>query len=119
MEKNLITRIIEFSSLCSSEDRELVEEMIHSAADYVKAVVTMETAAYNVLGLEGSHFREVRESTDRSRTIAHDDFITRVNVVNKLCAIYGVPPLYTGGAARRDYGSFALEIVSEIFINRR
>lgn len=104
--------------MLNTEDKELVEQMISSAADYVKAVVTMETAAKNILGLEGENFRKFRESTDRSRSIAHDDFITSVNVVNRLCTIYNTDPIYTGSSARRDYGDFALDIVSEIFTAR-
>lgn len=107
------------SASWNSEGRELIESMIKSAADYVKAVVVMESVTHNIEGLEGAAYREAAESADRSRKFAHDDLITAVNIVNRLCDIYGNARVYTGSDSRREYGDFALALVSEIFGNRR
>jgi hypothetical protein len=103
----------------NSEDRELIQDMIKSAADYVKAVVIMESVTHNIEGLEGAAYREAAESADRTRKFAHDGLITAVNIMNRLCDIYKSERVYTGSENRREYGDFAMKLTSEIFENRR
>ena len=111
-------KIRELVDRCNDMERSLIQDMIHNAADYVRAVTIMETAASNIAGLDADESKEAKQSTDRARSIAHDAFISSVNVVNRICDKHGVPRIYTGGTERRAYGDFAMEIVADIFEKR-
>ncbi len=113
-----MNRIKELTECCNEVQRKMIKKMIHDAADYVRAVVVMETAASNIEGLDSADAKEIRESTDRARSMAHDAFISSVNAVNRICDKHGVPHIYSGGAERREYGDFAMEIVADIFAKR-
>ena len=104
---------------CNDTERELIEQMIHNAADYVRVVVIMETAVNNIANLDADEAREAKQSTDRARTIVHDAFISSVNIVNRICDKHEFRRIYTDGEDRRDYGEFAYRIVRDIFASRR
>ena len=114
-----MNKIKELAECCNEMQRRLIKNMIHKAVDYVRAVVVMETAASNIEGLDSADAKELRESTDRARSLAHDAFISSVDVVNRICDKHGVPRIYTGGEHRREYGDFAMELVKDIFANRQ
>ena len=44
--------------LCDADERELIEDMISDAANYVKCVVIMESQAHNFAGREGQDYRD-------------------------------------------------------------
>lgn len=111
-------QINDLAKKCNDIECELIEQMIHNAADYVRAVIIMETAASNIASLDADGTREAKQSTDRVRTIAHDAFISSVNIVNRICDKYELRRIYTDGGDRRDYGEFALRIVRDIFASR-
>ena len=111
-------KIRELAKICTDGQRMLLREMIHDAADYVRAVTVMETAASNIAGLDGDAAKDAIGTTDRARTVAHDAFIASVNVVNRICDKHEFPRIYTGGDARREYGDFALELIGNIFAKR-
>ena len=113
-----MTKIQNLIPLCSDAERFRIALMLNNAAEYVRAVVAMEVVAARVAGFDDEEFRFERESTDRARSRAHDSFISSVNTVNSICDAHGVQRIYTGGEARRAYGDFALELVSEIFSHR-
>ena len=92
--------------------------MMLSAAEYVRAVTVMETASANVADRDFEEAREPKESTDRTRSNAHNDLIACVNAVNRICDKHGVLRVYTGGEARREYGDFAFALVSDVFTNK-
>ena len=111
-------KLKELAKVCTDAQRKLVREMIHDAVDYVRAVVVMETAASNIAGLDSDAAKDALATTDRARTVAHDAFIASVNVVNRICDKHEFPRIYTGGDARREYGDFAIALVTEIFTKR-
>lgn len=113
-----MNRIKELANQCNDMERSLIQDMLHNATDYVRAVVIMETAASNISGLEADEARETKQSTDRARSIAHDAFISSVNVVNRICDKHGIPRIYAGDTERRAYGDFAMELVADIFVHR-
>lgn len=100
------------------EDREDIAKLIIAAADYVRAVAVMLTESRNFFGRTEEDRRTAAEAADRHRTICHNAFIDRTNLVNRMCAAYGLEPLYTGGPERREYGSFAMELVSAMVASR-
>lgn len=79
----------------------------------------METAVRNIEGLDLEDAKELRESTDRARSMAHDVFISSVDVVNRICDKHNMPCIYTVITERRAYGDFAMELVKDIFANRQ
>lgn len=111
-------KLKELAKVCTDAQRKLICEMIHDAADYVRAVVVMETAASNIAGLDSDAAKDALATTDRARTVAHDAFIAPANVVNRICDKHDFPHIYTGGDARREYGDFAIALVTEIFAKR-
>lgn len=100
------------------EDREEIGKLITTAADYVRAVAVMLAESRNYCGRTGEDLRTAAEAADRQRSICHNAFIDRTNLINRMCAAYHLEPLYTGGEARREYGDFALELVSAMFRSR-
>ena len=104
--------------ICTAAERYRIAMMLNNAADYMRSVVIMEVVATRVEELEPEEFREARESTDCTRSNDHTSFIASVDAVNKICDAHGVERIYTGGSVRREYGDFALELVSDVFINR-
>lgn len=111
-------KIRELANQSNDMERNLIQDMIHNAADYVRAVVVMETAASNIAELDADEAREAKQSTDKARSIAHDAFASSVNVVNRICDKHNTSRIYTGSAERRAYGGFAMELVADIFANR-
>lgn len=111
-------RIKQLVALCNSAERYRIAMMLGNAADYVRAVAIMETVAARVEDFEPEEFRAEREATDRTRTNEHNAFISSVDAVNRICDAHGVARIYKGSTARREYGDFALELVTDIFVNR-
>lgn len=113
-----MNELMQLAVKCNDGERYLIEKLLENAADYVRAVIIMEASASNVQGLDGEEFRQDRQSTDRSRTYAHNAFISSVDSVNRICDKYQLPRIYTGSTERRAYGDFALQLVTDIFENR-
>lgn len=112
---DLRNRIAALCALCDEDERDLIETMIRSAADYVRAVVVMEAAASNYAGREAEQLRTTVAELDRSRRTVHNGLISSVDIVNRICAAHDAPLIYTGDEKRRHYGDFALSLVQEIF----
>ena len=113
-----LTAISALTKVCDTDERELIEEMIFNAADYVQVVTTMETKRANYVGRQGADLREVVTMADSARSKIHNSLIARVNAVNRICDAHGLPRLYNGDEQRRHYGDFAIELVNEIFTMR-
>ena len=111
-------QINDLAKKCNDMECELIEQMIHNAADYVRSVIIMETTANNIVRLDSAEAQEAKQSADRARTIAHDAFISSVNIVNRICDKHEFKRIYTDGEDRRDYGEFALRIIRDIFTSR-
>ena len=115
----ILEKIGQLVAQCSDPEKKLVERMILSASNYVKAVTEMETHALNFVGRPDQELRDVVSESDTARTRAHDSLIASINIVNRICEAHGFDVLYTGDSLRRHYGDFALELVCEIFNQRR
>lgn len=113
-----MNEVYELAKFCNSAERFRISMMLNNAADYIRSVIAMEVVAARVTDLDPEDFREERESTDRTRSSDHNAFISSVDAVNKICDDHGVPRIYTGGAERRAYGDFAMELVADIFEKR-
>ena len=116
---SLMEQLEALAKECDTEEQELIEEMIFNAAEYVKAVVVMETTARNLLGREADTYRDAVTSTDCTRTTVHNGLISAVNVVNRICQNHSCPLIYTGDEQRRHYGDFAQALIMAIFEERK
>lgn len=114
----LTEQLSSLAAVCNDFERGMLEQMIIAAADYVQAVVVMETKASNYMGRKGTEMQEAVASSDSWRTGRHESLMTKVNIVNRICQNHGHTPLYTGDSQREHYGDFALELVDEIFRQR-
>ena len=103
---------------CTDMERQLIEDMIISAGDYVQAVVAMETKVTNYVDRKGTEKMEAVATSDSWRTGRHEALITAVNIVNRIATSHNREPIYSGDSHRRHYGDFALELVTEIFVGR-
>lgn len=117
-EAKILERLKELSDAVDDDLKDSVEDVVVAAGKYVSAVTTMECTARNFAGRTGADKREVVEQTDKARTIAHNSFISAVDLANRIANSQGMAPIYTGGSERRKYGDFALQIVDEIFKER-
>ena len=96
---------------------ECLYEMIENCADYVSAVVKME--AYRNLPLaEGNEYREELSRRDKSRSVVHNDLISKIHLVNRICTKIGVTPPCGDDLPRAEYGDFAFRIAAEYFEHR-
>ena len=97
--------------------RECLYEMIEACAEYVGAVTKME--AYRHIPLEeGAQFREELSRRDKSRSIVHNDLISKIRIVNRICGQIGIDPLCGDDLSRAEYGDLAFGVVKDFFENR-
>lgn len=92
----------------------IVEETVNNAIRYCSTVTAME-AQLEILPYRCSpeELREEIARLDTNRRRAHDAFISRVNVTNRLCAKHNLPLFYDGPEDRYDVGECAFQIYKE------
>ena len=113
-----LERIQMIATACDTSEKSLVEDMLVHCGEYVSAVTAMETVQRNFAGRTGEDFRNAKEETDRMRTTAHNAAIASIKIVNRLCRLHDMPPVYEGPDERRAYGDFAISVVNELFAER-
>lgn len=114
----LLSQLTALVADCDEDERDLIEKMVLSCGEYVRAVTEQRTKALNFGGRTGEALRNAVESADRERTNCHNAVIAYTDIVNRLCTLHGQAAIYTGSSARREYGDFAIALVSEIFAAR-
>jgi len=119
--KKAINRLIEeMEKKSAKEDIEIVQSFVQDCSKYVDAVVNMENAiTVSRFILEPDAYREHLVNLDKSRKIAHDSLIVSVKLVNKLCRLYDVDPIYKGSDSRIEVAEFAKQVVDEFFAERK
>lgn len=55
---------------------------------------------------------------DELKKLEEETGYTSVNLVNNLCARYGLEKAYSGSSERAEYGDYAIRLTSEIFEGR-
>ena len=103
----------------AAEDLETVYDVLLSCADYVRCVVASETLRVQRGGMDSAELGARFEELDHRRTHCHDGMITNIRMLNNLCILYQVPPLYLGDEDRAHYGDFAIALVHDIFDARQ
>ncbi len=110
---------------CSREshkdhDLEAVEDLIVGCGSYINKVIEMEAAIATArFRMEPEDFQELVTRLDRNRKYAHDSLIASIRLVNRLCGVYGVSPVYTGPDERIPMAEFAMLTTEEYFRERK
>lgn len=68
---------------------------------------------------EPEEYREHLVNLDKSRKIAHDSLIVSTRLLNKLCRLYDIEPIYKGSDSRIEVAEFAKQVVDEFFAERK
>jgi hypothetical protein len=100
----------------------LAQEMVDACANYVDTVVNMENviSIYRFKANDPADYRAMVQRLDQSRRIAHNALIAAVRIVDRLCAMYGVEPVYGGhDEDRLAIAEFAKAVVDEYFEGRQ
>ncbi len=105
----------------NSDDAEILEDAISSFRTYVDAVVQGETQLLmHEYGADGTQYREMVSQYDQNRHGCHEAAIINVKLLNRLAAMYGLEPVFTGDDTQRhQVADFCLEAVQYFFRNRR
>lgn len=111
----LMEQISSLVAVCNEVERKFIEKMVLAAGDYVRIVIQMKTKSLNYAGRTGEELRSAVQESDRERSSCHNALISCVDIANRICSAHNQPPIYTGSSARREYGDFAIALVSEIF----
>ena len=104
-----------------SEDFEILEDVVKSCTAYVTDVDVGETQIKRFYAtLDGEELREKVEAVDRRRRRNHEDAIINCKLINRVAALYGIDPVFTGDPADRlQIADFCLDVTVELFENRR
>lgn len=106
--------IDELVGKCAPSERDMIELMLRCAGDYIRAAVRVEIDIINLPGFDLKETRLDSQLINSACESTLDALIISVNAVNGLCDKYGTPHIYTGGTERREYGDFALKIVTDV-----
>ena len=103
----------------ASEDLTYLLQVVHACCKYVDAVNAFMFSTTTARIVSVSDYRNIFEENDKRRHAAHENAIVRVNVLNRMCRVYGVSPVYLGDEDNRyQIGDFCGELVNEIFVAR-
>ena len=112
---SIVKRLQELKAVCDAEEGELIEQLIVSAGDYVRAVTQHMAAKLNFVELDPKEFGERDSELGTSRSRIHEGLIISVKIVNRLCEEHGLAPIYTGENHRYHIAAFAVLLVAEVF----
>lgn len=113
--ESIVRRLQDLKAVCDAEEGELIEGMVVSAGDYVRAVTRHMATKLNFAKLDQKEYGERESELGTSRSRIHEGLITSVKVVNRLCEAHGLEPIYTGENHRYHIAAFAMALVAEIF----
>lgn len=98
-------------------DLEALQMMLKNCTDYLDKVVKFVTSPALIgAKMDGEEKRKAIEQLDVDRHNTHEALISSVKMVNRICQLYGMDPIYDGDMANRyDIAMFAEKLVSEIY----
>ncbi len=116
----LIQAIIQKGGENAVQDTKSVEELISKCARYIKTVINLEAArATSRCYLDDEEYRQHIEGLDKTRSLTHNSLIASVNLINRLCQLYGTEAVYTGSNDRVEIADFSFRVVEEYFASRK
>ena len=107
-------KVIKMLTQISSEEKRMVSEMIENAVRYTSTVTNMD-AQMEILPFRyvAEELQEAIKRLDTARRRAHDAFISRLNIVNRICKQNGLEVFYDGPEDRVAMGGCAFTIQRE------
>lgn len=105
----------------STEDFEIIEDVVTSCANYVSDVDIGETQIRRFYAtLEGDELREKVMAVDHRRRSHHEEAIINCKMINRLAAANGIEDVFTGNVEDRlQVADFCLDVVVDIFQKRQ
>ena len=105
----------------SCEDLKILEEMLNQCGQYIEKVNNMgNLTAVAKFYMDGDEYRERLSNIDKTRCSVHNGLIVSVKLVNKLCQLYNLEPIFYGDIEDRiAVAEFAMEVVTENFTLRK
>ena len=123
-----LSRLIEVISRSgdanATDDIKLVKEVYIKSSDYVSAVMMTETArmADKHLFDEAQRYQENFMDLDTKRSTCHNAAMNQFKMVNRLCGMYNVEPVFSESDLSLERAKFAdqliFPIVEELFKER-
>jgi len=97
-----------------------VEGIVEDCGRYIKRVHDTEVA-YTIarFRMETKEYTKYYEELDRNRKITHDALISGVRLLNRLCMLNDLPPIFEGTEDRVSVADFAKEVVDEFYETRK
>ena len=119
--KALVLRVTTGGNAQSSDDAEILQDAISSFQAYVDTVFQGETQLlFHEHVSDGPQYREMVSQYDQHRHACHETAIINAKLLNRLSAMYGLEPVFTGDDTQRhQVADFCLETVQYFFRNRR
>ena len=102
------------------EDLEAVNDALNYCRKYVETVdMTEQQIMMAQIRFEGSEYRDAITRYDTQRRHAHEAAIASASLLNKISDIYGCQKIYNGTSDRLEVADFCLDVVVQVFKNRR
>jgi len=120
--KKQIENLIEVLKQEKNAERQIeyVLGMVDAAVNYARSIVIMETRMKSLkFRLEPAEYQVEVEAMDKKRRLTHNAFISKLDIVNRICTNHNLPVIYTGENNRADKGEFAFDIVESYKVNVR
>lgn len=114
-----------FNELVSKlNDKDMLESVnyaIESCGQYIEAVNAMEaTLTVQRFRLDPDEFRDKLSEADKRRRNIHNGLIANVTILNRICKMVGVDPIFAGDVeSRLEVADFAMQVTTEMFETRR
>lgn len=122
MIKKQIENLIEVLKQEKNAERQIeyVLGMVDAAVNYARSIVIMETRMKSLkFRLEPAEYQVEVEAMDKKRRLTHNAFISKLDIVNRICTNHNLPVIYTGENNRAEKGEFAFDIVESYKVNVR
>jgi hypothetical protein len=120
--KKQIENLIEVLKQEKNAERQIeyVLGMVDAAVNYARSIVIMETRMKSLkFRLEPAEYQVEVEAMDKKRRLTHNAFISKLDIVNRICTNHNLPVIYTGENNRAEKGEFAFDIVESYKVNVR
>lgn len=108
------------------ESIEMIYDIFKGFEEYHKKIIDMEIKIrlYSTEILEREEYQSMVTELDKHRTMQHDSLLTGVNILNRMAAMKGLDPIYSGTISkerpyRREVANAVLDYLQSVITNRR
>lgn len=120
MYKEIFSRFIQEVSH-DKDCLELLEDLIEACSNYVASVNDLEAALLSArYRMEAEEYRKYIADLENNRTRAHNALIANVKIINRLCSMNKLEPMFKCNLSNREeVAEEAIKVVDDLFSNRR